>query len=254
MKINSIDRNVSGNLGLVNQYRIQLCQLSGLIHFIFKNYVKRTSYTSFQPNNQQFMYTDEVTDQSISLRVILLKIYLYLIKPQLVIDHRAKYRELKYLNIEACQNNAYEYLTTIKQKKIEVDSIHKDDTTYNMQRMNTLIFDKLSKTGCEDFLADVEWQNSEWIKDPVIFNTEYSMVDLKNLYINYKTTGLWDAYRKDPKSIIITLTTALKREQSKNSSRKNPKGTTRYKPNDIDKWHFKPTGKDKSDPEGNKFV
>ena len=136
-----------------------------------------------------------------------------------MIDHLAKYRELKYLNIEACQNNAYEYLTTIKQKKIEVDSIHKDDTTYNMQRMNTLIFDKLSKTGCEDFLADVEWQNSEWIKDPVIFNTEYSMVDLKNLYINYKTTGLWDAYRKDPKSIIITLTTALKREQSKNSSR-----------------------------------
>ena len=55
MKIKATNPNVVGNLGLVNQYEIQTRQLSGAIHFIFKYHVKRTSYTSFQPNNNKFI-------------------------------------------------------------------------------------------------------------------------------------------------------------------------------------------------------
>ena len=87
IKIKAINLNVSGNFGLVNQYKIQIFQLSRTIHFIFKNYVNIISYASFHTNNQQFIYTDEVNDQSISFGVILFNMALDLINPQLVIDH-----------------------------------------------------------------------------------------------------------------------------------------------------------------------
>lgn len=67
---------------------MHLRQLSGAINFIFKNHVKRTSYTSFQPNNNQFLYTDEVTDRSIACGAVLFKMPMDVIKPQIVIDHR----------------------------------------------------------------------------------------------------------------------------------------------------------------------
>ena len=59
-----------------------------------------------------------------------------------------------------------------------------------MQRMNTLIFDELSKTGAKDFLADVKQKNIELIKEPDTFNRAHSMVELMNLYTNYRSTGL----------------------------------------------------------------
>ena len=90
IKIKAINLNVSGNFGLVNQYKIQIFQLSRTIHFIFKNYVNIISYASFHTNNQQFIYTDEVNDQSISFGVILFNMALDLINPQLLIDHQAK--------------------------------------------------------------------------------------------------------------------------------------------------------------------
>ena len=63
---------------------------SKVTHFIFKSRLKRTSYNSFQPNNQQFIYTDEVTDLRIEYCVNLFNMSLYIIKPQLVIDYRSK--------------------------------------------------------------------------------------------------------------------------------------------------------------------
>ena len=225
MKIKSINPNISGNFGLVNQYTIQICQLSGSINFIFKNHVKRTSYTSFRPNNQHFMYTSEVTDRNISYGVIHFKMALDIIKSRLVIDHKSKERELEDLTLEACQNNVCTYLTTMKEKKIEVDTICKDGTTYNIQQMNTLILDELFETACKAFLANVKQKNSLWIKDPATFNTEQKMVDLTNLYNNYNSTGIWDAHGKDAKSMIVALATALNNERAKNSTHNNPQGT-----------------------------
>ena len=162
--IKAIYTIVSGNLGLVNQYKIQLHQLGRAIQFIFKNHTKRTSYNCFKSNNEQFMHTDEVTDQNISCNVTLFKMALDVINPQLVIDNLAKERELEYLTIEACQKNVCTYPTTMQEKKIEVDTIHKDGTTCKIQRMKTRILDYISKTGCKDFLVYVKRQSSECIK------------------------------------------------------------------------------------------
>ena len=59
--------------------------------------------------------------------------------------------------------------------------------------MNTLSFDDISNTGCEEFLVYVKQEKSEWVKEPAILNTVQSIVDLSNLYTNYTSTGLWDA-------------------------------------------------------------
>ena len=74
------------------------------------------------------------------------------------------------------------------------------------------MLDHISKTVCKDFLTYLKWKKSEWIKDPVTFNTAQRMVDLTNLYKNYKSTGLWGAQRNDAKSTITALATALKKE------------------------------------------
>ena len=77
--------------------------------------------------------------------------------------------------------------------------------------MNTLIFDKISKTSFKDYLADVNQKKRECIKDPTSLNTSQSMVDITNRYNNYKSTGFWDAQRKYAKLTIINLATALKK-------------------------------------------
>ena len=120
--------------------------------------------------------------------------------------------------------------------------------------MNTLSFDNISNTGSEEFLVDVKQEKSEWIKDPATLNTVQSIVDLRNLYTNYKSTGLWDAYIKYVRSTIIDLATGLNKEQAKNSPCKNPPWKTSGKWNVLVKWRFEHTGEEKSDPEVNKFV
>ena len=80
------------------------------------------------------------------------------------------------------------------------------------------------------------------------------MVDLTNLYNNYKPTGLWYSQRKYSKSMIIYLAATSKNDRDNNYDDNNPQGITNVKPNGLTKWRFKNTGKDKSDPEGNKSV
>ena len=58
------------------------------MHFILKNNVSRTSYTSFQPNKEKFVYKDEMSGRAITCGLILFKMSLDVMKPQLVIDHR----------------------------------------------------------------------------------------------------------------------------------------------------------------------
>ena len=52
MKINAIDLNDAGILGLVNRYKTRLRKLSRDLHFILKNPVSRTSYNSFDPEKR----------------------------------------------------------------------------------------------------------------------------------------------------------------------------------------------------------
>ena len=47
-----IDPNKGYNQGLVNRYNIQLRHLSGAVHFITKNHIKRSSYNLFYPRKE----------------------------------------------------------------------------------------------------------------------------------------------------------------------------------------------------------
>ena len=161
---------------------MHLRQLSGAINFIFKNHVKRTSYTFFQPDNNQFMYTNEVTDRSIACGAVLFKMSMDVIKPHIMIDHRSKERELEDLTLKTCQNNIHTYLKTMQEKIIDFDIIRKDSTTYNMQRMKNLLFDKLFKTRFGVYLEDVKRPKSEWIKYPMSFNTAQKTIHQTHMY------------------------------------------------------------------------
>ena len=61
MKIEPLDPNAIGDLGLVNLQKIQLRQHSVIFHHLFKNAVSRSSYTSFFPDKRLYTYTDVVT-------------------------------------------------------------------------------------------------------------------------------------------------------------------------------------------------
>ena len=111
MKINLINPNEAGNLGLVNRYKIRLRQLSGSLHFILKKYVFSTNYNSFQPEKSNFIYTDDRSGRQITCCLTLFIMALQVINPQMLIDHQSKEREMEDLTIELCDNNVRTYLT-----------------------------------------------------------------------------------------------------------------------------------------------
>ena len=191
-EIKAIDPNAAGNAGLVNRHKIHLRRLSTVMHFIFKNNITRTSYTSFQPNKDKFVYKDEITGREITCGLILFKMALDVMKPQLVIDHRAKERELESLTLENCANDVRTFLTKMQEKRMEIDALCKNNVEFDGQRWLTLCFEQLVKTNCPDFLNDVKRQRSEWIKDSSKFGAGQFCVELNNLYVNYKSTGAWD--------------------------------------------------------------
>ena len=121
MKVEPIDPNKEGNVGLVNRYKIRLRQLSGALHFILKNHISRTSYNSFHPDKEKFLYKDDRSGRQITCGLILFTMALQVIKPQLVIDHRAKERKMEDLTIASCQDNVRTYLTRMQEMRIEID-------------------------------------------------------------------------------------------------------------------------------------
>ena len=90
MIIKTIDPNSAVSLGLVNRHKIRLHRLAAILHFIFKNNVTRKSYTLFQPNKDKLVYKDEITGRAITCGLILFKMAMMVMKPQLVVDQRAK--------------------------------------------------------------------------------------------------------------------------------------------------------------------
>ena len=99
MIIKAIDPNKTGNQGLINRRKIQICRFLGALHFILKNHITRTSYTLFQPQMDICMYTEDVTSCTIVCGMILLKISMTTMNPQLVINHREKDMDLENLSL-----------------------------------------------------------------------------------------------------------------------------------------------------------
>ena len=111
MKIDPLNPNAIGNLGLVNRQNIQLRQHIVIFHHLFKNDVSRSSYTSFFPDKNMYTYNDVVTGREIVGGQILLKLMYAAIKPQLAVDHHTTEMRMEALNLSDCDNNVQTFLT-----------------------------------------------------------------------------------------------------------------------------------------------
>ena len=163
MVIKAIDPNKTGNVGLTNKRRILLGQYSGMLNFIIKNHLQRTSYTSLNPKSSIFEYKDEVSGRRYSCGLIKLKLVFDVINPQLVVDHAIKEQELETLSLAGCGNNVHTYLTSLQEKRNEINAALPDKEEYPARRFNTTMFAQLEKSTCEDFLTEVKSSKSRWI-------------------------------------------------------------------------------------------
>eukprot|EP00957_Ditylum_brightwellii_P131065 9997373-Ditylum_brightwellii.AAC.1 len=133
MKIHAIDPNKTRNQGLVNCHKIRLHRLSGALHFIAKNHLKRASNNSFYPCKDSFLYKDEATGHEHVCGVIFLKMMIEVMKPHLMVDHQAKETELENMTVALFGNNLRTLLTTMQEKHNKIDALQKDGVKINEQ-------------------------------------------------------------------------------------------------------------------------
>ena len=93
-----------------------------------------------------------------------------------------------------------------------------------------IMFDKLTKSICKDFLTNVKQAKSSWIKGPKNFDCIHSMIDLTNLHTNDTSTVHWTNDEEDSVANIITLEMALNHEQMKNNNYPNKSTTPGVQP------------------------
>ena len=85
----------------------------------------------------------------------LLNLMYAVIKPQLAVDHRTTEMRMEALTLSDCDNNVRTLLTKQQENVLEIDHLRGDGVTYDPQRFTTLVFDKIGKTSCPNFLDDV---------------------------------------------------------------------------------------------------
>ena len=121
--IKAINPNVPINVSLVNQQKILLRKLSGVLNFILKNNLICGSYTSLIPNKIVYLYKYNVSGRKIVCGIILLKMCFNVMKSQLVIDRHLKEKEIEALPLIGCRNNVRTFLTSTEEKRNEINSL-----------------------------------------------------------------------------------------------------------------------------------
>ena len=129
MKIEPLDPNAIGNLGLLNLQRIQLHQHSVIFHHLFKNSVSCSIYTSFLPEKKIYTYTDVVTGRDIVGGLMLPKLMYAVIKTQLLVDHRTAEMRMEALTLSDCDNNVRTFLMKQQENVLEIDHLRGDGVT-----------------------------------------------------------------------------------------------------------------------------
>ena len=258
MIIHEVNPNEPGNAGLVNAHKIRLRRLSGVLHFILKNHITRSSYNTFKADEAEFLYTHEATRRQHTCGLILLKLAMNVMKPQLVINHREVEKEFENLTLADSGYDLRHYITTAQEKVNQIDTLRPDGVKYDRQRMLTKVFEQVQTAGCKDFLATVKMDRSNWIKDPANFDHATIFGQWINLYTNFKSTGEWDEVAVDKDAQIVALTSELKKEKLKNGDQRIPKKDKATKkagqsdaPEDKKKpWRTTFVGKITTDPDG----
>ena len=246
MTIVAIDSNAVGNQGLVNRHKIRLRRLSIALHFIAKNHLKRTNYNLFYPRKDLFLYKDEATSRQYVCGLIFLKLMMGVMKPHLVVDHREKEKELEKLTLASCDNDVRVLLTSMQEKRTEIDTLRKDGVTFDEQRFLTLIFDNLILANCTDFKADIKSEKRKWMKNSASVDSTTLIAESVNLYTNYKSNGDWDAEVIDRDKVILALATDLKNARAQPPAKvtfdKKTKGGAKPNGNKLPDWRITKKG------------
>ena len=108
------------------------------------------------------------------------------------------------ITLTKCGNNVHTYLTTIQEKRNEINANIPDGEEYPACRFHTNMFTLLEKLTCDDFLTNVKDAKSRWIKSPDTFDQATEIRYLIKLYTNYASTGKWmKSNKKDAKIIAM---------------------------------------------------
>ena len=136
---------------------------------------------------------------------------------------------MEALTLSDRNNNVHTFLTKQQENVLEIDHLRGDGVTYDPQRFATLVFDKLVKTSCPDFLDDVKAERDKWINRPSTFDMPQCIIDLTALYTNYKHTGLWYKTIPNHKAQLIDLATHFKEnmDAEKSTRKKKPSKSNR---------------------------
>ena len=192
MQIKAIDPNKVENVGLLNQHKIRLCCLSGTLHFILKNHVTLSSYNSFMPSIRICLYKDKVTGRQVICGLILVKMAMEVMKPQLVINHREKEKALEALTLLDSDNNVCTFLTRMQDQHDKIDTLQKDGVKYDKQRFLAFMFEKLLETNRPDFQSEVKLARNQWVKNPSATDKNNVIARFINLYSTIKANGEWE--------------------------------------------------------------
>ena len=172
-----------------------------MLNTILKNHLQRKSFTSLNPKSNLYEYKDEVSGRRIACSLVKLKLAFKVINSQLVVYHAIKEQELEDLTLTKCGNNIHTYLTTIQEKRNEINDNLPDGEEYPARCFHTNMFTQLDKSTCDDFLTNVKDAKSRWIKYPDTINQATEIGDLIKLYTNYASTGTWmKSNEKDARS------------------------------------------------------
>ena len=114
------------------------------------------------------------------------------------------------LTLTKCGNNVHTYLTTIQEKRNEINANLPDGEEYPARRFHTNMFTQLDKSTCDDLLTNVKDAKSRWIKSPNTFDQETEIGYLIKLYTNYASTGTWMMSNKKDVKIIAMVTSSTR--------------------------------------------
>ena len=144
------------------------------------------------PSIKICLYKDKVTGRQVICGLILVKMAMEVMKPQLVINHREKEKALEALTLLDSDNNVCTFLTRMQDQHDKIDTLQKDGVKYDKQRFLAFMFEKLLETNRPDFQSEVKLARNQWVKNPSATDENNVIARFINLYTNFNANGEWE--------------------------------------------------------------
>ena len=150
--------------------------------------------------------------------LIFKKLIMTVMKSQLVVDHCDREKELELKTLAKYGHDIHQLLTSIQEKKNEIDTLCKDGVNFNKHRLPALVFNCLLLAKWKCFGADVNCEKSAWVKDPAAIDNNNLIIHTTNVYTNYKSTSEWGKKAVFKDAVIVSLLTDLDAEHANKKS------------------------------------